>query len=342
MEYKINELIRQAVEANASDVFITVGVPPKMKVGHSLIPLGEERLDVEDSQRLVESLFMRRELSERFQRERSVDFSYSVRQLGRFRVSAFFQRGSMAASIRIVRTEVPDPRALHIPDEVLAAHTYKNGLVLVTGPSGSGKSTTLAAIVNLINETREGHIITIEDPIEFLHTHHKCIVNQREIGLDCPSYAEALRASMREAPDVILIGEMRDLETISAAITAAETGHLVLSTLHTQSAAGAIDRIVDVFPTGQQQQIRVQLAGVLRMVVAQKLITAGKAGVCPAFEIMTVNNAIQNLIRTGNTHQINMMIEAGRSEGMLTMRACLNDLCSLGVITSDEAKEALP
>lgn len=339
-QYEINELLTIAAEKKASDLFLTVGVPPTMKIDNHYYPMGEQRVTVDDSIRMVSALFGSHSRFEAFIQQKSSDFSYSISGVGRFRVSAFFQRGSIAATIRVVRFALPDPSKLGIPQAVLESHRYKSGLVLVTGPSGSGKSTTLATIINLINESRQGHILTVEDPIEYLHTHKKCIVNQREINMDCTSYADALRVSLRQSPDVIFIGEMRDLETISAAITAAETGHLVFSTLHTRGAANSVDRIVDVFPPAQQQQIRIQLASVLRMVVSQQLVPTVGGGLTAAFEIMLVNNAIRNIIREGKTHQINMMIQTGQNEGMQTMNSCLEKLLAEGIIDKTAMADA--
>lgn len=338
--YEINDLLTKAVENNASDIFLTVGVPPIMKVENHMIPIGEAKISTEDSKKLVFSLFQSEEGIALFMRKKSCDFSYSIGGVGRFRVSAFFQRGSVAATIRVVQFRLPDPKVLGVPDSVLNAYKYKSGLVLVTGPSGSGKSTTIASVINLINENRQGHILTVEDPIEYLHPHKKCIVNQREVNMDCVSYADALRVSLRQAPDVIFIGEMRDLETISAAVTAAETGHFVLSTLHTKGAANSVDRIVDVFPPAQQQQIRLQLSSVLKMVVSQQLVMNKSGGLTGAFEIMLVNNAIRNLIREGRTHQINMMIQTGQGEGMQTMNTCLKNMYANGIIDENTMIEA--
>lgn len=338
--YEINELLTTASLDDASDIFITVGMPPIEKVENKMIPLGQTNVSSEDSRMLISRLFPSEEKFSAFLRLKSCDFSYSIAGVGRFRVSAFFQRGSIAATIRIVRFRLPDPVKLGIPQRVLDAYRYKSGLVLVTGPSGSGKSTTLASILNLINENRHGHILTIEDPIEYLHPHKNCIVNQREVHMDCASYAEALRVSLRQAPDVIFIGEMRDLETISAAVTAAETGHFVLSTLHTRGAADSVDRIIDVFPPNQQQQIRIQLASVLRLVVSQQLVPTVNGELTGAFEIMVVNNAIRTLIREGRTHQINMMIQTGAREGMQTMNACLKEMCGRGIIDKSVLRDA--
>lgn len=338
--YLINDLLAFATQKGASDVFITVGVPPEIKINNQIRCAGEEPLTVETATNLISSMFKSEAQYQQFQKEHGADFSYAIAGVGRFRVSAFFQRGSVAATIRIVRFVLPDPSALGIPKAVLDTYRYKSGLVLVTGPSGSGKSTTIASIINLINENRRGHILTIEDPIEYLHPHKKCIVNQREIHIDCFSYADGLRSSLRQAPDVLFIGEMRDLETISAAITAAETGHFVLSTLHTKSAADSINRMVDVFPAAQQQQIRLQLASVLKLVVSQQLVPTKAGGLTGAFEIMTVNGAIRNLIREGKTHQINMMIQNSPSEGMLTMSTALDRLLQAGIIDKFAWQEA--
>jgi twitching motility protein PilT len=338
--YDINELLTRAAKNEASDIFITAGLPPIMKVESKMIPLGEEKLSGRDSRDLVMKLFANEAEADAFLTRKSWDFSYSIPGVGRFRVSAFFQRGSVAATLRIVQFRLPDPKLLGIPQAVLDAYRYKSGLVLVTGPSGSGKSTTIASIINLINENRQGHILTIEDPIEYLHPHKRCIVNQREVNMDCVSYADALKVSLRQAPDVIFIGEMRDLETISAAVTAAETGHFVLSTLHTKGAANSVDRIVDVFPPNQQQQIRLQLASVLKLVVSQQLVQTKTGSLTGAFEIMTVNNAIRNLIREGRTHQINMMIQTGQNEGMQTMNSCLKDMLARGIIDENTYSEA--
>lgn len=338
--YEINDLLSKAAQQKASDIFITVGIPPMIKEDNNLQAFGDEKITTDESRKLVSHLFPTAEKFEEFLRVKSADFSYSIPGVGRFRVSAFFQRGSVAATIRVVQFTLPNPDELGIPSIVLESYKYRSGLVLITGPSGSGKSTTLATIINLINENRRGHILTIEDPIEYLHPHKNCIVNQREISMDCTSYSDALRVSLREAPDVIFIGEMRDLETISAAITAAETGHFVLSTLHTKGAANCVDRIVDVFPPNQQQQIRIQLASVLKLVVSQQLVNTTNGKLAAAFEIMVVNNAIQNIIREGRTHQINMMIQTGQSEGMQTMNTCLKDMYAKGLITKDVMADA--
>ena len=272
----INEILKTAVERNASDIHFTVGIPPVCRIDGALVQLGSEPMKPLDTREIAYSLM---EEKYRFQLERKgeVDLAYSVPNLGRFRVNVFLQRGSVAIAVRVLNFEIPSPEKLGIPESVVDVVKKQRGLVLVTGPTGSGKSTTLAALINVLNENYPYHIITLEDPIEYLHKHKKGIVNQREMGTDSDTYASALRAALRQDPDVILVGEMRDLETISIAITAAETGHLVFSTLHTIGAASTIDRIIDVFPPYQQQQIRTQLAEVLISVVSQQLI-ARKTG----------------------------------------------------------------
>ena len=252
-------------------------------------------------------------------------------------MSTYTQRGSLAAVIRVITFALPDPEALGIPGQVVNLSELKKGLVLVTGPAGSGKSTTLACIIDQINRTKEKHIITLEDPLEYLHRHQKSIISQREISSDTASYTVALRAALRQSPDVILLGEMRDYETISIAMTAAETGHLVLSTLHTLGAANTIDRIIDVFPSGQQRQIAVQLASVLQAVVSQQLIPAADGGVTAAFELMTATTAVRNMIRENKIHQIDGLIYSSSTDGMFSMDASLLKLCKAGKITRDEA-----
>ena len=300
----IEELLITAKENKASDVHITVGLPPKMRINGILVDMDYPRLLPTDTEAVISAMMSDKRLQQ-FEELGEIDFSYSITQIGRYRVNVFHQRGSMAASIRLVSTKIPLPEELGIPKSVVDLYQRKRGLVLVTGPTGSGKSTTLASIIDKINSTREVHVITLEDPIEYLHNHKKAMVNQREIGLDTHSYSNALRAALREDPDVILVGEMRDLETISTAITAAETGHLVLSTLHTIGAASTIDRIVDVFPPHQQQQIRVQLSMVLESVISQQLIpTADRKSRVAAFEVMHSTPAIKNLIREAKSLKI--------------------------------------
>ena len=333
----IEELLITAKENKASDVHITVGLPPKMRINGILVDMDYPRLLPTDTEAVISAMMSDKRLQQ-FEELGEIDFSYSITQIGRYRVNVFHQRGSMAASIRLVSTKIPLPEELGIPKSVVDLYQRKRGLVLVTGPTGSGKSTTLASIIDKINSTREVHVITLEDPIEYLHNHKKAMVNQREIGLDTHSYSNALRAALREDPDVILVGEMRDLETISTAITAAETGHLVLSTLHTIGAASTIDRIVDVFPPHQQQQIRVQLSMVLESVISQQLIpTADRKSRVAAFEVMHSTPAIKNLIREAKSPQINSTIQMSKKLGMQTMDDAIFDLYMKGDIDKENA-----
>ncbi len=333
----LKELLTVAKENGASDVHITVGVPPKMRVNGHLITLDYDRLMPPDTQRFLEEIMDERQLAS-FNEVGEKDMSFAIPMLGRFRVNAFRQRGSVAIALRLVSTEVPDPVSLGVPNSVIDLYTRKRGLILVTGPTGSGKSTTLAAIIDKINKNRDAHIITLEDPIEYMHRHCMSIVNQREIGLDSNSYANALRAALREDPDVILVGEMRDFETISVAITAAETGHLVLSTLHTIGAASTVDRVIDVFPPHQQQQIRVQFANVLEAVISQQLIPLiDGSGRAAAFEVLHANHAVRNLIREGKSHQLMSVMQTNRKLGMMVMDEAIQQLYMQGRISRDMA-----
>lgn len=333
----IEELLEIAKQNNASDVHITVGIPPKMRVNGELVSMDFPRLLPADTDAILRAVMNQKQV-EIMEKKGEVDFSFSIPSLGRYRVNVFHQRGSLAASIRLVATQIPKPEDLGLPKAVIELYKKKRGLVLVTGPTGSGKSTTLASLIDKINDNKSSHIITLEDPIEYLHHHKNSMVNQREIGIDSQNYANALRAALREDPDVILVGEMRDLETIQTAITAAETGHLVFSTLHTIGAASTIDRIIDVFPPHQQQQIRVQLAMVLEGVISQQLIpTSDKHGRVAAFEVMLMNVAIKNLIREGKTFQIDSMIQTGKKYGMCTMDDALYDLVMLNEISVEMA-----
>lgn len=333
----LEELLRVGKENRASDVHLTVGVPPKMRVNGHLITMDYDRLLPPDTKKYVEDIMDDRQM-QIFEEKGEFDMSFSIRSLGRFRVNAFMQRGSAAIALRLVDTNVPDPVSLGVPPSVVDLYNRKRGLILVTGPTGSGKSTTLAAIIDKINNNRDAHIITLEDPIEYLHQHKKSIVNQREIGLDSQSYANALRAALREDPDVILVGEMRDFETISVAITAAETGHLVLSTLHTIGAASTVDRVIDVFPPHQQQQIRVQFANVLEAVISQQLIpTADGNGRVAAFEVLHSTHAVRNLIRESKSHQLMSVMQTNRSMGMIAMDEAILQLYMSGTISRDMA-----
>ncbi len=337
MTIELESLLKRAIELNASDIFITVGVPPTLKIQGVLQPFGSDVLYPQDTEKLVRGLFNRDEFMKNYLENGEKDFSISLPGVGRFRVNAYTQRGSMAAAIRVLQFEEPDPVALGIPQTVLDFSKKNRGLILVTGPAGSGKSTTLSVLINLINKERSCHILTLEDPIEYLHRHNKSIVDQREIGVDTKNYAQALRSSLRQAPDVILIGEMRDLETISIALTAAETGHLVLSTLHTVGAAKTMDRIIDVFPPNQQEQVRIQLSTVLQAVITQQLLPSPEKGRVAAFEIMIVNHAIRNLIRESKNMQIDAAIQTSRSMGMISMDASIADLCNKGLVTREDA-----
>ncbi len=335
---KIEDILLEAKKMGASDVHITVGIPPKMRINGKLIAMEQYgKMLPPDTQAIADEV-MNEKQKKMLEENGQHDMSFSIYGIGRFRLNVFKQRGSIALAIRIVATELPDPELLGIPESVMNLYQKQRGLVLVTGPTGSGKSTTLAAILDLINKNREAHVITLEDPIEFLYQHGKSIVNQREIGLDSNSYANALRAALREDPDVILVGEMRDLETISTAITAAETGHLVLSTLHTIGSANTVDRIIDVFPPHQQQQIRVQLAGVLECVISQQLIqTQDMNSRVAAFEVMHVNSAVRNMIREGKTHQLITIMQTNRKMGMMAMDEAILELYKANKISRESA-----
>lgn len=324
--YDLSEILIHSVECRASDIHLSVGRAPNYRIDGVLHTEGEEKLKPDDVKNLIMPL-----LDERHKRELEesgqTDFAHAIPGVGRFRVNVFKQRGTLASVMRALPFEIPEPDMLGIPPEVVAVTEKKRGLVLVTRPTGSGKSTTLASLIQVINRTRADHIITLEDPIEYLHKHDKSIVNQREIGSDTENYAKALRAALREDPDVILVGEMRDLETISTAITAAETGHLVLSTLHTIGADKTIDRIIDVFPPDQQQQVRIQLAAVLECVVSQQLLKRSDGqGRVAALEVLFANNAVRNLIREGKTFQIASIIQTSKRLGMQMMDDALYDL----------------
>ncbi len=333
----IEELLTIAKEKGASDLHITVGIPPKFRVNGELQDMNCSKLLPSDTHAVLMPMIPE-QLRVVLEDKGEVDFSYSISNLGRYRVNIFKQRGSYAAAIRLVGTSIPTPEDLGVPESIVELTKKKRGLVLVTGPTGSGKSTTLASLIDVINSKYNSHIVTLEDPIEYLHQHKKSIVNQREIGLDSYSYANALRAALREDPDTILVGEMRDLDTISIAITAAETGHLVFSTLHTIGAANTIDRIIDVFPPHQQQQIRIQLASVIEAVISQQLIpTSDGKGRVASFEVMHVNAAIKNLIRESKSHQITTVIQTNKKLGMQTMDDDIYDLYLRRIINAEQA-----
>ncbi len=337
----LSTYLKYAVDNNAADLFFIAGRAVSVKSDGEIRPISDDKLMPADSDALVRELYTlaNREFPEKVHAWDD-DFSLSVSGLARFRVNVFQQRGSLAAVIRVVKFGIPDRNALGITDEIMKISNQTRGMVLVTGPAGSGKSTTLACVVDQINKTRNAHIITIEDPIEFIHRNQKSVVSQRELNTDTESYVTALRASLRQAPDVILLGEMRDLDTIQTAMTAAETGHLVISTLHTVGAVNTIDRIIDVFPPSQQQQIRIQLSQVLKTVVSQQLLPTTGGGLAPAFEIMHLNNAIRSMVRDSRIHQIDSVIQTSSSEGMVGMDDSILKLYKAGIITSETAVRA--
>lgn len=334
----IKQILTEAVRNGASDVFLISGAALSYKIAGRVIPQNEGFLKPDDTKAAAMEIFRLAGIdTDAGSLNNEMDFSFSIAGMGRFRANIYRQRGSLSAVLRCVPFELPDHRKLGIPDEVMSLADYKSGIVLVTGAAGNGKSTTLSCLIDRINSENEGHIITIEDPIEFLHKHKKCIISQREINIDTDSYIDALRAALRQSPNVILVGEMRDFETINIAMTAAETGQLVLSTLHTNGAANTVDRIIDVFPTNQQHQIRVQLSMILRAVVTQQLVPAKDGGLVPAFEIMNVNSAIRTMIREQKTHQIDTILQT--EPGMQTMDSALLKLFRDGVITAETAVE---
>ncbi len=336
----INSVLKQAIESKSSDIFVIPGLPLTYKNnGKQDRKIDDGKLSAADTSKIIEGIYvLAGRDSSRIKPERADDdFSFAISDIGRFRVNIFHQRGSLAAVIRVIQFGIPSPEALGIPSEVMNVTKYRKGIVLVTGQAGSGKSTTLACILDNINHTRTGHIITLEDPIEYVHNHGQCIVSQREVYSDCESYETALRSALRESPDVILVGEMRDTETIDVAMTAAETGQLLFSSLHTTGAANTIDRVIDAFPAEQQRQIRLQMSMQLMAVVSQQLVPDMSGKLIPVFEIMHVNTAIRNLIRESKTHQIDAAIEAGSSVGMRTMDDALVQLYRNGKISKDTA-----
>lgn len=340
----IEELLRLLYERNASDLHLTVGIPPTLRIYGRLVRTEFPKLTPEDTRALAYSL-MSPEQRARFEQDREIDFSYGIPNVGRFRINIFYQRGSVGLAIRSIPYRIPKLEELGLPP-VLAELTKKpKGLILVTGPTGSGKSTTLASMIDMINETRDCHIVTIEDPIEYVHTHKKGIVNQREVGSDTHSFVNALRAVLREDPDVILIGEMRDLETIQSAITAAETGHLVFATLHTNNAAQTVERIIDVFPPHQQEQIKLQLSNTIEAIISQRLLPRRREktlsdgmlrGRVVAVEILIATPAVRNLIREGKVHMIPNVIQTGSQFGMVSLDQSLLTLYKNGEITLED------
>lgn len=336
---EIQEILKDAVAQDASDIILICNQPISFRINGDLVPQSAEKLTTEDTRLLLSQVFDMSDQRERGKLSETgdADFALSVRGLGRFRVNAYRQRNSTAAVIRVVKFNIPSPDEIGIPSEVMELANLRKGFVLVTGSAGSGKSTTLACLVDAINASRSGHIITLEDPVEFIHHHKQSIVSQREIFLDTENYDTALRAALRQSPDVILLGEMRDYETMRTAMTAAETGHLLLSSLHTNGVSKAVDRIIDVFPPNQQPQIRTQLSMVLEAVVSQQLVPSVDGGQIPAFEVMRVNPAIRNMIRSGKVKQIDAEIYAGQKQGMISMETSLQRLLEAGRITPETA-----
>ncbi len=340
LSFDFAEVLRRMVESRASDVHLTAGFPPAIRDKGRIVPLeGFPKLSPQDTREVVFSI-LNDDQRKRFENNKQLDFAYAIPNVARFRVNCFMQRGSVSAAFRLVPHEMPGLDSLGVPQVLRELTKRPRGFVLVTGPTGSGKSTTLAAMVDVINSEREDHILTIEDPIEFLHRHKRSIVNQREVGTDATDFALGLRAALREDPDVILVGEMRDLETISTALTAAETGHLVFATLHTQSTAQTVDRIIDVFPPTQQGQVRTQLSIALQGIVTQQLLpTADGMGRVVACEVLMPTPAIRNLIREGKTHQIYAALQTSGAIGMQTMDADLARLVREGRITRKLAEQ---
>jgi twitching motility protein PilT len=333
MNFDFADILLEVIDAGASDLHLTVGAPPMVRERGRLRPLDYPKLTGQDTREIVYSI-LNNDQRKKLENEWQIDLSYSVPGRARFRVNAYFQRASIGAVLRTIPQNIPGFETLGLP-EILKDFTQKpRGFVLVTGPTGSGKSTTLASMIDMINEQRHEHIMTVEDPIEFLHRHKNCVVNQRELGADAHSFALALKSALRQDPDVILVGEMRDLETMSTAITAAETGHLVFATLHTQDTAQTVDRIVDSFPPAQQHQVRTQLSIALEGIVTQQLLpTADGRSRVAACEVLVPTPAVRNLIREGKTHQLYSALQTGGSHGMQTMDAALADLVRGGVIT---------
>lgn len=333
-------ILKMAVEDNATDIMLVAGIPASYKKKAMIQNIDEEVLKPDDTKAMIDELYIlakRHNMIDRFIETGDDDFSFAVPGLSRFRVNTYMQRGSESAVIRAIKFGIPSPEEMSIPAEVIKLASLNNGMALITGPAANGKSTTLACIIDEINRTRECHIITLEDPIEYIHKHNKSIVSQREIPLDSESYHKALRAALRQSPDVILLGEMRDYESMRTAIMASETGHYLLSTLHTVSASNTISRIIDAFPVEQQAQIRIQLSMVLKAVVCQQLIRGVDGTVYPVFEIMKMNSAIRNLVRESKLHQIDMVISTSANEGMVLMDNSIFNLYSQGKISEDTA-----
>ncbi|RJQ13824.1 PilT/PilU family type 4a pilus ATPase [Candidatus Parcubacteria bacterium] len=335
---EIEEYLHETVQLNASDLHITVGKPPNVRVDGALVSLPNKAVVTPaKASELVESLLTEEQLAI-FKKEKELDFAYNFRDKARFRVNVYIQKSYSAAALRVIPSKIKTVEELNLPEALHEFARPSQGLVLVVGPSGHGKSTTLAGLIDEINHTRAVHIVTIEDPIEYVFTQDRAVVDQREVGKDTYSFARALRSVFRQDPDVIMVGEMRDLETIATALTAAETGHLVFGTLHTNNAAQTIDRIIDSFPASQQNQIRTQLAGTLLGVVSQRLVPAIKGGRYPAIELMVANAAVRNLIRENKVHQIDLVIETHREEGMIALNTSLANLIKKRIVTLENAE----
>lgn len=335
---RIENLLQGVIDKDASDLHLQVGLQPMLRVDGSLTPVHDSPpLDEEMVENLIYSI-LDDEQKQILDKDKELDFSFAFGELGRFRVNAFHERGNLAAALRLIPSDIRSIDELGLPKVMNKFTEYPRGLVLVTGPTGSGKSTTLAAMIDKINAERAVHIITIEDPIEYTHQNQQSVLVQREVHYDTYSFAAALRSSLRQDPDVVLIGEMRDLETIATAITIAETGHLVFATLHTNSASQSIDRIIDVFPPHQQQQIRVQMAAILQGVCSQRLVPAIGGGRIPAAEVLVANSAVRNIVREGKTHQLDSVIQTGAEQGMQSLDKTMVNLVRGGKITYEEAK----
>ena len=335
----IEEFLTLAAKEEASDLFIVAGLPLTMKVNGVMRRINEEKMMPQDTEKIIREIYEKaldRDINQLL-KTGDDDFSFAIPGVSRFRVSAYKQRGALSAVIRVITFQLPNPQELGIPEAVMQFADHTKGMILVTGSAGSGKSTTLACLIDRINNTRNTHIITLEDPLEYLHRHNKSIVSQREIKIDTDNYVTALKASLRQSPNIILLGEMRDYETISVAMTAAETGHLLFSTLHTIGAANTIDRIIDVFPPNQQHQIAVQLSMVLNAVISQQLVPTIDGQMVPAFEIMSVTPAIRNMIRDNKVHQIDGLIATSAKDDMISMDMSLMNLCKQGIITKETA-----
>lgn len=341
MSATIQEMLKKSVEIGASDLHITVGVPPMYRVNGDLTPVGNEKLTRDQTEALSYSIMTEKQ-KKRFEQDKEVDFSFGAKNIGRFRANVYLQRGCVACALRLIPTEVKTFEQLNLPPIIKDLMNRPNGLILVTGPTGSGKSTTLAAMIDYLNENRKDHILTIEDPIEFVHNHKSCMVNQREIMHDTESFTSALKVALRQDPDIVLVGELRDLETIQAALSIAETGHLTFGTLHTNSAPKSISRIVDVFPANQKDTIRAQLSMVIEAIISQTLIPKTTGGRCLATEIMVGTDAVRSIIRENKTQQLPGIMEVSYKDGMHTMNANLAKLYNDHVISLADAISKSP